>query len=114
MDRKKIDRAQSMGLVGLLFGDLFRRNAVTFATSSEYWQRVPGNPGGAIPRCCLTPNQEESTFVSAPSSDTVRQLDAACNTGCPSPYDIVVRHHESTCFCTADLPSDMREPDWTL
>ena len=97
-----------------IFGDLFRRNGVTFATSSEHRQRVLGNPGGAVPQCCLTPNQEESTFASAPSSDTVRQLDAACNTGCPSPRDVVVRRHESTGSCSTDLPGDMREPERTV
>ena len=102
------------GICWFIFGDLFRRNGSTFATSSEHRQRALGNPGGAVPRCCLTPNQQESTFVSAPSSDTVRQLDAASNTGCPSPRDVVVRRHESTGSCSTDLPGDMREPERTV
>ena len=110
----KIRRGTVDGICWFIFGDLFRRNGVTFATSSEHRQRVLGNPGGAVPRCCLTPNQQESTFVSAPSSDTVRQLDAASNTGCPSPRDVVVRRHESTGSCAADLPGDMREPERTV
>ena len=105
---QKIRRGTVDGSWLCIFGDLFRRNAVTFATSSEHQQRVLGNPSGAATRCCLTPNQEESTFVSAPSSDTVRQLDAAWNTGCPSPCDIVVQHHENTGSCSTDLPGDMR------
>ena len=113
-DRTKFDGAQVDGICWFIFGDLFRRNGVTFATSSEHRQRVLGNPGGAVPRCCLTPNQQESTFVSAPSSDTVRQLDAASNTGCPSPRDVVVRRHESTGSCSTDLPGDMREPERTV
>ena len=85
------DRTKFDGICWFIFGDLFRRNGVTFATSSEHRQRVLGNPSGTIPWCCLTPNQQESTFVSAPSSDTVRQLDAASNTGCPSPRAVVLR-----------------------
>ena len=108
------DRIKFDGVCWFIFGDLFWRNGVTFATSSEHRQRVLGNPGGAVPRCCLTPNQQESTFVSAPSSDTVRQLDAASNTGCPSPRDVVVRRHESTGSCSTDLPGDMREPERTV
>ena len=73
-------------------------------------QRVLGNPSSTIPWCCLTPNQEESTFISAVSSGIVRQLDATCNTGFLSPCGIIAWRHESAGSCSADLPSGMRGP----
>ena len=49
-------RAQSTGFCWFIFGDLFRRNNVTSATTSER-HRAKGvsHPGRAVPRCRPTP-----------------------------------------------------------
>ena len=102
------------GICWYIFGDLFRRNTVTSEAGSASCREGAGQSQRRRTRVLLTPNQEETTFISAASSDIALQLDATCNTGCLSPRDVVVRHLESTGSCSADLPGDMHEPEQTV
>ena len=84
-DNHKLDGTQPTGFVGVFFLVACFGETKPSRPALSIAQTVLGNPGGAVPRCCLTPHQQESTFISAAPGDIVRQLDANMQGRVPQP-----------------------------